>query len=57
MDDLNGSAAERIAQVNLLRATQELTADWLLRQLLGALEELAQAQPIADAERDLHEDY
>ncbi|WP_314147530.1 hypothetical protein [uncultured Leifsonia sp.] len=56
MDDLRGSATERLAQLDAL-APGDVTAEWLTRQLRAALRELAEVEPVADAEADRREDY
>lgn len=57
MDDLRGSAQERLTQLDAAVAKGEATPEWLERQLRGALEELARLEPVADAEQDRREDY
>jgi hypothetical protein len=57
MEDLTGSAADRLERFDALRADGPLPADWLERQLRAALVELVTAEPIADAEQDRIEDY
>ncbi|WP_348788440.1 hypothetical protein [Leifsonia sp. NPDC080035] len=56
MDDLRGSAAERLAQLDALGAG-DVTDEWLRRQLRAALHELAQVEPVADAEAERREDF
>ena len=56
MDDLRGSATERLAQLDAL-AAGDVTAEWLSRQLRAALRELAEVEPVADAEAGRREDY
>ena len=56
VDDLRGSATERLAQLDAL-APGDVTAEWLTRQLRAALRELAEVEPVADAEADRREDY
>lgn len=55
VDDLTGTASERLARLE--QHAGPLEADWLLRQLMAALRELADAQPAADAEHEAREDY
>lgn len=57
MDDLTGPAAARLAQFDELSAAGPLPAEWLTRQLRAALEELAEVEPIADAEQERREDF
>ena len=56
MDDLHGSARERLTQLDAAVA-RGASAEWLEKQLRAALEELADIEPVADAERDRREDY
>ncbi|MGH1550844.1 hypothetical protein ACRAWB_17335 [Leifsonia poae] len=56
MDDLHGSARERLTQLDAAVA-RGASAEWLEKQLRAALEELADVEPVADAERDRREDY
>jgi hypothetical protein len=56
MDDLHGSAQERLTQLDAAVA-RGASAEWLEKQLRAALEELADVEPVADAERDRREDY
>ena len=56
MDDLHGSAQERLAQLDAAVAGGA-DAEWLTRNLLAALKELAAVEPVADAEQDRREDY
>ncbi|MEV8212836.1 hypothetical protein [Leifsonia sp. NPDC077715] len=56
MDDLHGSAQERLTQLDAAIA-RGASAEWLEKQLRAALEELADVEPVADAERDRREDY
>jgi len=57
MDDLKGLAAERLEQFLRIQQTESPSAEWLSRQLLTALRELAVTEPIAAAEEDRREDY
>ncbi|WP_285115661.1 hypothetical protein [Leifsonia sp. fls2-241-R2A-40a] len=57
MDDLRGSAAERLAQLDAITASEEVSNEWLARHLRSTLQELAEAEPELDAERDRREDY
>ncbi|WP_164515447.1 hypothetical protein [Microbacterium sp. 10M-3C3] len=57
MDDLTGPAAARLERFEALRAEGALPAEWLERQLRAALEELAEVEPIADAEQERREDF
>ena len=57
MDDLHGSARERLTQLDAATAAGEVTAEWLERQLRAALLELTELEPVADAEQDRREDY
>lgn len=57
MDDLHGSAAERLTQLDAIEASGEASPEWLTRHLRATLHELADVQPVADAEQDRREDY
>lgn len=57
MDDLRGSAQQRLTRLDAAVAAGEATPEWLERQLRNALEELTQVEPVADAEQDRREDY
>ena len=57
MDDLHGSAAERLRQLDDIVAGNEPSKEWLTRHLRQTLSELAEAEPVVDAERDRREDY
>ncbi|GAA2047618.1 MULTISPECIES: hypothetical protein [Leifsonia] len=57
MDDLHGSAAERLRQLDDLVSAGEPSNEWLTRHLRQTLSELAEAEPVVDAERDRREDY
>ncbi|MGO4536004.1 hypothetical protein [Leifsonia sp. 2MCAF36] len=57
MDDLHGSATERLAQLDAASANGDVSAEWLERHLRSALTELAELEPIAAAEQDRREDY
>lgn len=57
MDDLQGSANGRLAQLDSVVASGEASPEWLIRQLRQALMELADVEPVADAEQDRREDY
>lgn len=57
MDDLTGTPSERLARIEHLEDPLDLDAAWLLRQLIAALRDLADAQPAADAEHERREDY
>lgn len=57
MEDLRGSASQRLAQLGEARATGEATEEWLSRQLLTALREIDALEALADADRDRREDY
>lgn len=57
MDDLRGSANERLARLDSVVAGGEASEEWLIRQLRAALLELAELEPVADAEQDRREDY
>jgi hypothetical protein len=56
VDDLRGSAAERLIQLDEITVS-EVDNEWLVRHLRITLEELASVQAIADAEQDRREDY
>ena len=57
MDDLRGSASDRIAQLAELVAAESPTTEWLTRQLLAALSELEDLEPIADTAVEGTEDF
>ena len=57
MDDLHGSPAQRLARLDELTASGDVTTDWLTRQLREVLHELAQVEPVADAEAERREDF
>lgn len=57
MDDLHGSANERLARLDSVVASGEASEEWLIRQLRAALLELSEVEPVADAELDRREDY
>ncbi|MDN4616304.1 hypothetical protein P5G50_17790 [Leifsonia sp. F6_8S_P_1B] len=57
MDDLRGSAQERLTQLDAAVGRGGATSEWLERQLRAALTELTQLEPVADAEQDRREDY
>ncbi|MBK4348230.1 hypothetical protein [Lacisediminihabitans changchengi] len=57
MDDLRGSATHRIAQLADVLAAETPTSEWLIRQLLAALGELEDLEPIADLEIEGDEDF
>lgn len=57
MDDLRGSANERLARLDSMVASGDASEEWLIRQLRAALQELAELEPVVDAERDRREDY
>jgi uncharacterized coiled-coil protein SlyX len=57
VDDLRGSAQQRLTRLDAAVASGEATPDWLERQLRATLEELSQVEPVADAEQDRREDY
>jgi hypothetical protein len=56
VDDLRGSATERLIQLDEISVT-EVDNEWLVRHLRVTLQELASAQAVADAEQDRREDY
>jgi hypothetical protein len=57
VDDLEGTASERLARLEERRGRADLDVAWLTRQLMLTLRELADTQPAADAEREGREDY
>jgi uncharacterized coiled-coil protein SlyX len=57
MDDLHGSAEQRLTQLDAAVGRGDATAEWLERQLRALLQELAEVEPVADAERERREDY
>ena len=57
MDDLRGSAKERLARLDSVVAGGETSEEWLIRQLRAAPLELSELEPVADAEQDRREDY
>lgn len=57
MDDLHGSAAARLQQLDAATESGSADPEWLTRQLRAALQELAELEPVADAEQDRREDY
>jgi hypothetical protein len=57
MDDLTGTADERMAQLERLDAIGELPADWLRRQLDLALEAWADDETKLDIEQESRNDY
>ena len=57
MDHLHGSAAERLQQLDAATESGEASPEWLTHQLRAALQELAELEPVADAEQDRREDY
>ncbi|WP_431218518.1 hypothetical protein [Leifsonia xyli] len=56
MDDLRGSAAQRLSQLDAM-AAGDVTNEWLTRQLRAALQQLAEVEPVADAEAERREDF
>jgi hypothetical protein len=57
VDDLRGSAADRLTQLDELTASGDVSKEWLTRHLRSTLQELADAEPVVDAEQDRREDY
>jgi len=57
MDDLHGSATQRLDQIDALAAQDTATREWLWQQLRSTLTELAASEPVADAEQDRREDF
>ncbi|MFB2556144.1 hypothetical protein [Herbiconiux liangxiaofengii] len=57
MDDLRGSAAARLGQLDDVAASGTATAEWLERNLRATLEELARVEPVADADEERRQDY
>ncbi|MGO4592810.1 hypothetical protein AB4Z18_03215 [Leifsonia sp. 2TAF2] len=57
MDDLRGSAADRLTQLDEITASGEASNEWLARHLRSTLQELAEVEPVVDAEQDRREDY
>ena len=57
VDDLAGTAAERLARLEERSERADLDIAWLTRQLMLTLRELAEVQPAADAEREGRVDY
>ena len=57
MDELRGSATERIAQLSDILAAGSPSPEWLTRQLLAALSELEELEPAADIEIEGSEDF
>ncbi|GAA2001030.1 hypothetical protein [Microbacterium ulmi] len=57
VDDLAGTADERIRQLALLDASNALTAEWLRRQLDSALAAWADDETVLDIEADSHVDF
>ncbi|MGO4301152.1 hypothetical protein [Leifsonia sp. RAF41] len=57
MDDLHGSAEERLRQLDAVSAGGDVSAEWLERHLRSALSELAELEPVVAAEQDRREDY
>ncbi|MGD8194629.1 hypothetical protein ACEXQB_009055 [Herbiconiux sp. P18] len=57
MDDLHGSAAARLGQLDDVAASGTATAEWLERNLRATLEELARVEPVADADQERRQDY
>jgi len=57
MDDLHGSAEERLRQLDAISAGGDVSAEWLERHLRSALSELAELEPVVAAEQDRREDY
>jgi len=56
MDDLRGSASQRIEQFKIALQGDGPSRDWLTRQLQQTLEELAAVEPLAILEEERHED-
>lgn len=54
MAELQGSAKKRLDD---LAAMNEPSPEWLLSELVAALEEIAMIQPIADEESERREDF
>ncbi|MFP3466361.1 hypothetical protein [Leifsonia sp. SIMBA_070] len=57
MDHLKGTAAERLAQLDAITESGDASPEWLTHQLRTTLQELAEVEPVADAEQDRREDY
>ncbi|WP_374009614.1 hypothetical protein [Leifsonia sp. LS-T14] len=57
MDDLHGSAEERLRQLDAATAGGDVSAEWLERHLRSALSEIAELEPVVAAEQDRREDY
>jgi hypothetical protein len=57
MDDLRGSASQRIEQFKIALQGDGPSRDWLTRQLQQTLEELAALEPLAILEEERHEDF
>ena len=57
MDNLHGSAAERLEQLDALETQEKPPDGWLIQQLRLVLAELASVEPVADAEQARREDY
>jgi len=56
MDDLTGTAEERAARLASL-GDEDVTTEWLRRQLRIALDALAAAERIIEVEAEGHEDF
>ena len=54
MAELQGSAKKRLDD---LAAMHEPSPEWLLPELVAALEEIAMIEPIADEESERREDF
>lgn len=57
MEDLKGSAAQRLAALEEVASAGVPPADWLLRNLRAVLEELVVVEPLADLEAERGEDF
>lgn len=55
--DLSGAVANKAQELERIVADAEPSVGWALRQLRWALGELAEAEPLADRERERDEDF